>query len=269
MKKLTARGAARGADRLFADLGAAGRAGRRRPRPSPPSAARRSRWPKWTTRRSSSRRRTSAAPSCRRRSTKRGARRSTRSSPTADGRGGEGAGHRSRGADRKGDHREDSAGVRHRRRQLVPGQPGAAAGRAARAGASSRFARYLTQERMQGVRAQLRRLAEGEDRRHGRCSTRRGRRSSSRQQPEQGAGERADRDDRVLGLPVPVLPARRSDRAAGAATPTATRSASSTATIRFPTIRTPRPAAEAAAVRQRAGQVLAVSRPAVREPAAS
>ncbi len=46
---------------------------------------------------------------------------------------------------------------------------------------------FLTQERMQGIRAPVRRLAEGEDQRHDRCSTRRGRRSSSGNSPSKGS----------------------------------------------------------------------------------
>ena len=57
-------------------------------------------------------------------------------------------------------------------------------------------------------------------------------------QPGEGPGQRADRDDRVLRFPVPVLPPRPSDGRAGARRPTATASISSIATTRCPIIRT-------------------------------
>ena len=95
---------------------------------------------------------------------------------------------------------------------------------------------YLTQERMQDVRGTyVDSLKAKTDRpRDARSAAAEGR---DRRPARQGSGERADRDGRVLRLPVPVLPARRSDGAAGAAAPTATRSTSSTATTRCRTIR--------------------------------
>ena len=83
--------------------------------------------------------------------------------------------------------------------------------------------------------------------------------------PAKGTGERADRAHRVLGLPVPVLPAREPGRQPGA------RHLRRQDPFRVPELSAAEPPQRASgrrsgAVRQRAGQVLAVSRSAVREP---
>ena len=146
---------------------------------------------------------------------------------------------------------------------MVSGQPGAPEWRADRPGAAadSRVPRAGADA---GHPRDLHRRAQEQDAGTGDARTA-ARARLGGEQPIQGTSERADRTHRVFRFPVPVLFARRPDRAPGV------EHLRRQDPVRLSPLPAPQPSVRASrgrgrGVRPRAGQVLAVSRPAVREP---
>ncbi len=165
--------------------------------------------------------------------------------------------------DGPGDRVEDRCRDRRRRPGVVQRQPGARAGRADRSGPrADQVAAHARADR-HGVSG-VRRSAEDEDAgaRHARPAARESVRDGQR---FEGTGCGADRAHRVLGFPVPVLPAGIPDHQPGAEHLRRQDQA------RLPALPAAEPPQRTAGrrgvgVRRRAGQVLAVLREAVRGP---